>query len=54
MRFCPIKKCVKLSAKLPIATYKSKVIKFKLDEDPLQRRFYVLYFVNSLKTFITN
>ena len=34
----PIKKCTKLTAKLLTAAYKSKVITFKLDEDPLQCR----------------
>ena len=36
----PIKKCAKLTAKLITAAYKSKVIKFKLDEDPLHRRVF--------------
>ena len=31
----PIKECVNLTAKLLTATYKSKVIRLKLDEDPL-------------------
>ena len=28
-----------------MTAYKSKIIRFKLDEDPLQRRFYFLTFV---------
>ena len=32
-----------------MTAYKSKIIKFKLDEDPLQRRIYFLTFVESLK-----
>ena len=30
-------------------SYKSKIIKFKLDEDPLQRQIYFLDFVESLE-----
>ena len=29
--------------------YKSKIIRFKMDEDPLQRRIYFLTFVESLE-----
>ena len=29
--------------------YKLKIIRFKMDEDPLQRRIYVLAFVESLE-----
>ena len=36
-------------AKLLTTAYKSKIIKFKLDEDPLQRRIYFLTFVESLE-----
>ena len=28
--------------------YKSKIIRFKMDEDPLQRRIYFLMFIDSL------
>ena len=35
--------------KLLTTAYKSNIIKFKLDEDPLQRRIYFLTFVDSLK-----
>ena len=44
-----IKECVKLTTKLLKAAYKSKVIMFKLDEDPLQFRVYFLSFMNSLR-----
>ena len=44
----PIKLCTKLTAKLLTIAYKSKRIKFKLDEDPLQRRICFLTFVESL------
>ena len=45
----PIKLCARLTAKLLTTAYKSKIIKFKLDEDPLQRRIYFLTFVESLE-----
>ena len=45
----PIKLCVNLTAKLLTTAYKSKIIKFKLDEDPHQRRIYFLTFVESLE-----
>ena len=38
----PIKNCAKLASKLLTAAYKSKVVKFKLDNDPLQRRVYFI------------
>ena len=44
-----IKKRAILIAKLRTAAYKSKLIKFKLDENPLQYRVYFIYFINSLK-----
>ena len=31
-----------------MTAYKSKIIRFKIDEDPLQRRIYLLPFVESL------
>ena len=49
----PIKKCANLTAKIITFTYKSKVVRFKLDEDPLQHRFYLLSFMNSLLKIIT-
>ena len=36
----PIKLCAHLTAKLLMTAYKSKIIRFKMDEDPLQRRIY--------------
>ena len=45
----PIKLCAKLMAKLLTTAYKSDIIKFKLDEDPLQRRIYFLTLVESLE-----
>ena len=44
-----IKLCAHLTAQLLLTAYKSKIIKFKLDEDPLQRRIYFLTFVESLE-----
>ena len=32
-----------------MTAYKSKIIKFKLDEDPFQRHIYFLIFVESLE-----
>ena len=34
----PIEQCATLTAKLLTTAYKSKIIRFKMDEDPLQRR----------------
>ena len=45
----PIKLCTNLTARLLMTTYKSKIIRFKMDEDPLQRRIYFLTFVESLE-----
>ena len=44
----PIKLCAKLTAKLLTTTYKLKIVKFKLDEYPFQRRIYFLTFIKSL------
>ena len=44
-----IKKCATLMAKLLTTAYKSKIIRFKMDEDPLQRCIYFLTFVESLE-----
>ena len=44
-----IKLYVRLKAKLLTKSYKSKIIKFKLNEDPLQRLIYFLTFVDSLE-----
>ena len=44
----PIRLCATLTAKLLTILFKSKMIRFKLDEDPLQRRIYFLTFIDSL------
>ena len=49
----PIKNCVKLTANLLKADYKSNFGKFKFDEDPLQRRVYFLSFINSHKIVLS-
>ena len=54
MCFCePIKKCAKLIVKLLTSEYKLKVIKLKLDKDPLQHPVCFLYFMNSLKIILS-
>ena len=45
----PIKLCEKSTEKILTTAYKSKVLEFKLDEDPLQRRIYSLTFMESLE-----
>ena len=44
----PIRLCATLTAKLLTTAFKSKIIRFKFDEDPLQRRIYFLTFIDSL------
>ena len=44
----PIRLCATLTEKLLTTAYKSKIIRFKMDEDPLQRRLYFLAFIDSL------
>ena len=44
----PIKQCAILTTKLLTTAYNSKIIRFKMDEDPLQRRIYFLTFIESL------
>ena len=44
----PIRLCATLTAKLLTTAFKSKIIRFKLDEDPLQRWIYFLTFIDSL------
>ena len=44
----PIKQCANLTANLLTTAYKSNIIRFKMDEDPLQRRIYFLTFVELL------
>ena len=43
-----IRLCATLTEKLLTTAYKSKIIRFKMDEDPLQRRVYFLTFIDSL------
>ena len=45
----PIKQCTTLTEKLLTTAYKSNIIRFKMDEDPLQRRIYFLTFVELLE-----
>ena len=49
----PIKLCARLTETFLTAAYKSNIIKFKLDEDPLQHRIYFLTFVESLEIIIS-
>ena len=44
-----IKLCATLTAILLTTSYKSNIIRFKMYEDPLQRRIYFLTFVESLE-----
>ena len=41
----PVKLCARSTAKLLMKAYKSKITRFKMYEDPLQRRIYFLTFV---------
>ena len=43
------KQCATLTANFLTTAYRSKIIRFKMDEDPLQRRFYFLTFVEWLE-----
>ena len=45
----PIKLCANMTAKLLTTAYTSKIIRFIMDEDPLQRRIYFLTCVESLE-----
>ena len=44
----PIRLCATLTEKLLTTAYKSKIFRFKMDEDPLQRRIYFLTFIDLL------
>ena len=44
-----MKLCARLTTKFLKTVYKSKTVKFKLNEDPLQHRIYFLTFVESLE-----
>ena len=50
----PIRLCATLTAKLLTTAFKSKMIRFKLDEDTLQRRIYFLTFIDSLNMVFPN
>ena len=50
----PIRLCVTLMGKLLTTEFKSKIIRFKMDEDPLQRRIYFLTFIDSLNMIFLN
>ena len=43
-----IRLCATLTEKLSTTAYKSKIIRFKMDEDPLQYWIYFLTFIDSL------
>ena len=45
----PIKLCARLTENFLTEVYKSNIIRFKLDEDQLQRRIYFVTFVESLE-----
>ena len=42
----PIRLCATLTAKLLTIAYQSKIIRFKMNEDPLQHRIYFLTFID--------
>ena len=44
----PIRLCATLTETFLATAYKSKIIRFKMDEDPLQRRIHFLTFVELL------
>ena len=50
----PIKLCLKLTANLLMTVYKSKVLKFKLDEGPLHCRIFFLTLIESLEMIFNN
>ena len=50
----PIRLCADLTAKLLTTAFKSKIIRFKMDEDPLQRWIYFLTFIDSLDMICLN
>ena len=49
----PIKLCACLTEKFLTTVYKSKIIRFKIDEDPIQRQIYFLTFIESLETIFS-
>ena len=50
----PIRLCATLTEKLLTTAYESNIIRFKLDEDPLQRQIYLLTFIDSLDMIFLN
>ena len=50
----PIRLCATLTENILMTAYKSKIISFKMDEDPLQRRIYFLTFIDSLDMIFLN
>ena len=50
----PIRLCATLTEKLLTTAYKSNIIRFKMDEDPLQRRIYFLTSIDSLDMIFLN
>ena len=49
----PIRLCATLTAKFLTTAFKLKIIRFKVDEDPLQRQIYFLTFIESLNLFFS-
>ena len=49
----PIRLCATLTAKFLTTAFKSRIIRFKMDEDTLQRRTYFLTFIDSLDMIFT-
>ena len=49
-----IRLCATLTEKLLTTAFKSKIIRFKMDEDPLHRRIYFLTFIDSLDMIFLN
>ena len=50
----PIRLCATLTAKFLTTAFKSKIIRFKMDEDLLQCRIYFLTFIDSLDMIFLN
>ena len=50
----PTKLCATLTEKILTTAYKSKIIRFKMDEDPLQRRIYFLAFIDSIDVILSH
>ena len=48
-----VRLCATLTAKLLTTTYKLKIIRFKMDKDPIQRRIGFLAFIDSLDMIFT-